>query len=83
MNDVKGAIAYYERQIESKRAAIISQALTINDDMAKLRRNVHEGYRPPSAPVQHSATYLNTLCGELNAMLDALDCLKAIAKESP
>lgn len=64
--------------IASKRQQIAQQARGIAEDMERVAMDAERGHYIGATPIQHSATYLNTLCGELSAFLEAREALKAV-----
>jgi len=77
MANIADAAQHIDRLIASKREQIARQARGIVEDMTNLAASAEKGYHLSATPIQHAATYLNTLCGELSALVEARTAVRA------
>lgn len=78
---IKDAIAYMERRIEERRRVIARDARSLVRALERLALSAEKGDVTEDCPIQQSATILNTYCGELAAMTDALQAMRATEGE--
>lgn len=64
-------LEHFDRLIANKREQIATYAADLATDLQRLAKRAGDGGHVGECPIQHSATVINTFCGELNALVDA------------